>query len=56
MSDSQKNPETVSDDDLDQAQGGLILNLSVGLKDTSAEAPASASPHRYDPYKSFKFR
>ena len=29
----QKKPETLEDKDLDEAQGGLVINLSVGVKD-----------------------
>ena len=56
MTDAPKTPEAIADTDLDSAQGGLILNLSVGVVDTDEETTAAAGGTRFDPYKNFKFR
>ncbi|MEM9063754.1 MAG: hypothetical protein AAGD13_25135 [Pseudomonadota bacterium] len=57
MSERENSPETVADTDLDSAQGGLVLNLSVGVKDAEEpQAEASTNTHRFDPYKNFNFR
>ena len=55
MTDTKMMPETVTDEALDQAQGGLVINLSVGLKEDAPAAEAT-NPTRFDPYKNFKFR
>lgn len=51
-------PEELADQQLDNAGGGLVLNLSVAVRDDPADtgSQASGSPHRFDPYKTFKFR
>ncbi len=56
MTDTPKTPEDIADTDLDSAQGGLILNLSVGVADDGEEPIAATDGTRFDPYKNFKFR
>ena len=50
--------EVLTDAELDQAQGGLVINLSVAVKDDDPgpDAQAATTPTRFDPYKNFKFR
>ena len=50
--------EALADARLDDAIGGLVINLSVGVQDNTTDTgtSAAASPHRYDPYRTFKFR
>ena len=57
MNEDPDNPEAVSDTELDQAQGGLIVNLSVGAKETDkADSDTATNPSRVDPYRNFNFR
>ena len=56
MTDKPKTPEAISDADLDSAQGGLILNLSIGVVNKDEETTAASEGTRFDPYKNFKFR
>ena len=50
--------EALTDTELDQAQGGLVINLSVAVKDNDPgpDAQAATTPTRFDSYKNFKFR
>lgn len=50
--------DVLADAELDDAQSGLVINLSVAAKDDwpVADPQATATPPRYDPYKNFHFR
>lgn len=58
MSKGSDRPQELADQELNNADGGLVINLSVAVKDDTpgTGSQASASPHRFDPYKNFKFR
>lgn len=57
MSKTVQTPEALNDADLDDVAGGLIINISVAAKDGDAatDTDAAVHPHRFDPYRNFKF-